>query len=143
MTTIASSTTNPTEIVIAMSDKLSMLYTIRYMNPHVPASASGTVTLAMNVGQNRRKKRKITITTNEMLTTSDSSTSSTDARIVVVRSLSTISFTEGGIQRCSCGNCVLIRFTVSITLAPACLKTINNTARRIGTVCVPAQPPSR
>src|ERR1039458_6439004 len=134
MTTIASSTTNPTEIVIAINDRLSMLYPNRYIAPHVPANASGTVTLAMKVGQNRRKNRKITITTSEMLTTSDNSTSSTDARMVVVRSLSTISFTDGGIQRCSRGNCVLIRSTVSITLAPACLKTINNTARRIGTV---------
>ena len=142
MTTIASSTTNPTEIVMAISERLSMLYPSRYMNPHVPASASGTVTLAMKVGQNRRRNRKITITTSAMLTAIENCTSFTDARIVVVRSLSTSSFTAGGIQRANCGNCSLMRLTVSITLAPACLKTINKTARRIGTVCVPAQPAS-
>src|SRR5436309_6445979 len=102
MTTIASSTTNPTEIVIAISKRLSILYPSRYMNAHVPANANATVTLAMNVGQNRRRNRKITITTSAMLTTSDNSTSSTEARMVVVRSLSTIKFTAGGSQRFNC-----------------------------------------
>ena len=57
----------------------------------VPASASGTVMLAMNVGQNRRRNRKITITTSAMLSISENCTSSTEARMVVVRSLSTVS----------------------------------------------------
>jgi len=43
--------------------------------PTVPDNASGTVTLAMNVGQNRRRKRNTTITTSAMLTTSETSTS--------------------------------------------------------------------
>ena len=59
--------------------------------PNVPARASGTVTLAMNVGQNRRRKRKITMTTSAMLSKQGKLTSCTEARIVVVRSLSTSS----------------------------------------------------
>ena len=49
---------------------------------NVPASASGTVMLAMNVGQNRRRKRKMTITTSAMLSSSENCTSSTEARMV-------------------------------------------------------------
>ena len=39
---------------------------------NVPASANGTVTLAMNVGHSRRRNRKITITTRLILTRRDS-----------------------------------------------------------------------
>ncbi len=69
------------------------------MRANVPASASGTVMLAMNVGQNRRRNRKMTITTSAMLSISENCTSWTEARIVVVRSLISLSLTDGGIHR--------------------------------------------
>ena len=98
ITTMASSTTNPTEMVTAISERLSMLKWHKYMKAKVPASASGTVMLAMNVGQNRRRNRKITITTSAMLSSSENCTSCTDARMVVVRSLISVSLTDGGIH---------------------------------------------
>ena len=49
----------------------------------MPASASGTVMLAMNVGQNRRKNRKITMHHQRMLSMSENCTSCTEARMVV------------------------------------------------------------
>ena len=104
----------------------------------VPASASGTVMQAMKVGQKRRKKTKMTITTSEMLSKSENCTSSTEARIVVVRSLSWKILIEGGIHFVSCGSAARIRSTVSITFAPGCLKTISSTAG-----WVPAQPATR
>ena len=65
------------------------------MKANVPASASGTVMLAMKVGQNRRRNRKITITTSAMLSSSENCTSCTEARIVVVRSLISVSLIDG------------------------------------------------
>ena len=88
ITTMASSTTNPTQMVTAIRERLSMLKWQRYMKAKVPASASGTVMLAMNVGQNRRRNRKMTITTRAMLSRRENCTSCTEARMVVVRSLS-------------------------------------------------------
>ncbi len=40
--TMASSTTNPVEMVSAISDRLSRLKPSRYMTPNVPISDSGT-----------------------------------------------------------------------------------------------------
>ena len=66
ITTMASSTTKPTETVSAISERLSKLYPKRYMKPKVPARESGTVTPAINVGQSRRKNRNITMMTSAM-----------------------------------------------------------------------------
>src|ERR1035441_6260981 len=79
------------------------------MKAKVPDSASGTVMLAMNVGQNRRRKRKMTSTTSAMLSMSENCTSFTETRMVVVRSLISISLTDGGIHRSSCGSTARIR----------------------------------
>ena len=87
ITTIASSTTNPTQMVTAIRERLSILKWHKYINANVPDSASGTVTLAMNVGQNRRRNRKITITTSPIDNMSVNCTSSTEARMVWVRSI--------------------------------------------------------
>ena len=92
----------------------------------------------MNVGQKRRRKRKITMTTRAMLRTNEVWTSSTEARMVVVRSLRMERSTDGGIQRSNWGNSALIRSTVSMTFAPACLEMMTNTAG-----FMPDQPPRR
>jgi hypothetical protein len=84
ITTIASSTTKPVEMVSAMSERLSRLYPIRYMTPKVPMSDSGTATLGMMASRGLRRNANTTRMTRMTEMMSDRSTSCTDARIVVV-----------------------------------------------------------
>ncbi len=88
--TTASSTTNPTEIVSAMSERLSRLKPQTYMTPNVPTKATGIVTLGMMVAQALRRNRKITMTTSATDSIRVNSTSLTEARIVSVRSETTL-----------------------------------------------------
>ena len=57
------------------------------MTANVPISDSGTATLGMIVAAKLRRNRKITITTSPTVSTISNFTSSTEARIVVVRSV--------------------------------------------------------
>ena len=57
------------------------------------------------------------------------STSATEARMVWVRSVRIVTSIAGGIVACSCGSAALIWSTVSITLAPGCLKTASRMQR--------------
>ncbi len=116
--TIASSTTKPVAIVSAISVRLLMLKPARYMTPNVPTSDSGTATLGMIVAATLRKNRNITITTSAIASSSSNCTSCTDARIVVVRSVSTATSIAAGSELCICGSRALTRLTTSITLAP-------------------------
>src|ERR1017187_7192729 len=75
ITTMASSTTKPVEMVKAISDKLSMLNPSRYITPKVPTSESGTATEGMIVAHISRRKRKTTSTTRHTLIMSETSTS--------------------------------------------------------------------
>ena len=54
--TMASSTTNPVEMVNAIRDRLFRLYPHRYMTPKVPISESGTAMPGMMVARSERKK---------------------------------------------------------------------------------------
>ena len=128
---MASSTTKPTAMVSAISDRLSRLKCIRYIAANEPASAKGTVTLGMSVAQKLRRNSRITITTRQMVSTSVNSTSSTEARIVTVRSRMVSTLTAGGMRAVSCGSCALIWSTVSMTLAPGCLNTARMTPSRL------------
>ena len=85
-TTMASSTTKPTAMVSAISERLSRLKLSRYIEANEPSSARGTVTPGMNVAQKLRRNSNITSTTSTMVRPSVNSTSATEARIVVVRS---------------------------------------------------------
>ena len=58
ITTIASSTTNPVQIARAISERLSRLYSKRYITPNVPMMDSGTAILGMIVAQALRKNMK-------------------------------------------------------------------------------------
>src|ERR1700743_3436136 len=104
---MASSTTNPVEIVSAMSDRLSRLYPSRYITAKVPMSETGTATAGISVACTlrrkmkttnkkhtpptnkkvhactRQRKKKTTRMTKTMEITSVDSTSFTEARIVV------------------------------------------------------------
>ena len=104
ITTIASSTTKPVEMVSAMSDRLSRLYPHKYMTPNVPISEIGTTTPGINVARQFRKKRKTTRMTSKIEMSSVNSTSWTDARMVVVRSSTTDILIAGEIEACNWGS---------------------------------------
>ena len=77
--TIASSTTNPVEMVSAISDRLSRLYPSRYIAAKVPIRDSGTATLGIIVAYRFRRNRKMTMTTRKTVSSNSNSTSSTEA----------------------------------------------------------------
>ena len=54
-TTIASSTTKPTAMVIAISERLSRLKPSRYITAVAPASESGTTTAGISVARTLRR----------------------------------------------------------------------------------------
>src|SRR3954452_3725056 len=116
--TIASSTTKPVAMVSAINVRLLILKPARYMTPNVPTSDNGTATLGINVAATLRRNKKITMTTSATASMSSNCTSLTEARIVVVRSVSRTASTEPGSEALSCGNNFLIRSTTSMTLAP-------------------------
>ncbi len=116
--TIASSTTKPVAMVSAMSVRLLIEKPARYITPNVPTSESGTATLGMIVAETLRRNRKITMTTRATASRSSNCTSETEARIVVVRSVSNFTSMLPGSEACNCGSNALTRLTVSITLAP-------------------------
>src|ERR1700676_503980 len=120
-TTIASSTTKPTAIVSAIRDRLSRLKPKRYIAAQAPNNASGTVTDGMTVTQKLRMNIMITSTTSTTVRPSANSTSATEARMVMVRSRTVTTLTEGGIAAVSAGSRALMLSTVSMTLAPGCL----------------------
>jgi len=80
----------------------------------------GTATLGITVAAKFRRNRKITITTSPMVSISSNCTSSTDARMVTVRSVSVVISTAGGSEALSCGSSCLTRSTTSMMLAPGC-----------------------
>src|SRR5580704_1998878 len=94
-TTMASSTTKPTEMVSAIRERLSRLKLSTYMQAKEPSNASGTVTLGMSVAQKLRRNSNMTITTSTMVSNRVNSTSSTEARIVTVRSCKIETLMEG------------------------------------------------
>ncbi len=120
ITTIASSTTNPVEIVSAISDKLSRLYPHRYMIANVPISDTGTATLGISVARQFRKNTNTTKMTRITDKISDRSTSFTDARIVVVRSSTISESMPCGIVALMYGSASRMRFTVAMMFAPGC-----------------------
>ncbi len=126
--TMASSTTNPVEIVSAISVRLLRLKPAKYIATHVPISDSGTATAGIQVVDSRRRKRKITSTTSATVRPSSSCTSAMDARMVVVRSVSTETWTAGGSVAESVGSSALMRSTTSIVFAPGWRCTLTITA---------------
>src|SRR6267154_3477036 len=96
-TTMASSTTKPTAIVSAIRDILSILKLRKYMAANEPSSDKMTVTLGMAVAQRLRRNKRTTSTTSPTVNRRVNSTSSTDARMVVVRSRTVSTVIPGGI----------------------------------------------
>src|SRR5271170_366285 len=116
--TMASSTTKPVEMVSAISVRLLRLKPSRYITAKVPMRESGTAMLGMIVAANVRRKTKMTATTSAMHRQSSNSTSATDARTVVVRSVRTEILIVGGIVALSFGSSALMRSTTAMMLAP-------------------------
>src|ERR1700693_1486213 len=96
--TMASSTTNPTESVKAISDKLFKLYPSRYIAANVPTIDKGTTTPGITVADRLRRNRKITITTRQTVKTSVNSTSRIDFRMDSEASNMMWRCTDGGIS---------------------------------------------
>jgi hypothetical protein len=82
----------------------------------------------MTVPATLRRKRKMTSTTRTTERNSSNCTSSTDARMVVVRSVRTDTSTPAGSVRFSCGRSAVMRSTTSMTLAPGWRWTLRITA---------------
>jgi len=72
----------------------------------------------MTVAEKLRRKRNMTITTSATVSSISNCTSATEARIVVVRSVSTTTCTEAGSELRSCGISALIRSTTAMIFAP-------------------------
>src|ERR1700722_10039959 len=98
ITTIASSTTKPVEIVRAINERLSTLYPHKYMTPKVATSETGTTTAGINVARGLRRRRNTTSITRAMATSMVRSISKTDERIVVVRSSTTVMLMAAGME---------------------------------------------
>ena len=106
--TMASSTTKPVAMVSAIRLRLLSEKCSRYIAPNAPTRLSGTATEAMKVAARLRRKTKITATTSSTESISSNSTSVTEARMPVVRSLTTVTFTDGGIAEVRSGRLFLI-----------------------------------
>ena len=103
-TTMASSTTNPVEIASAMSERLSRLYPQAYMTAKVPISERGTAMLGMIVALTVLRNAKTTRMTSTTEIRRVISMSRTEARIVVVRSITTSTLIAGDMDALNCGN---------------------------------------
>jgi hypothetical protein len=119
-TTIASSTTKPVAIVSAIRERLLRLKPHRYMMPKVAIRETGTATLGMSVARQLRRKMNTTSTTRQTATISVRSTSRNDARIVVVRSITTSTLMALGIEARICGSISVTLSTVSMMFAFGC-----------------------
>ncbi len=115
---MASSTTKPVAMVSAINVRLFTEKPARYITPKVPISDSGTATEGMIVALARRRNRNVTMTTSAMAISSSCCTSVTEARMVWVRSVSTVTSRPAGRLSVMLGSKALMRSTTSITLAP-------------------------
>ena len=107
---------------------------MNHMPASVPLIDSGTVTAAARVGISRRMNTSTTSSTSTMVISMVYCTSSTLARIVVVRSEMTETWMSGGSHRISCGSRARRPSAVSMTLAPASLVMVSRIAG-----CLPSQ----
>src|SRR5213076_738539 len=115
--TTASSTTKPVEIVSAINERLLRLKPSPYITANVPTMDTGTVMDGMNVAAADLKNTKMTRTTRATASISSTWTSCTEARMVVVRSVSTVTCTAAGKPLWSCGKSCLTQLQSSLPAA--------------------------
>jgi hypothetical protein len=127
--TMASSTTNPTDSVSAISERLSRLYPNSHIAANVPTIDNGSARLGITVAERLRRNRKMTRTTRPSVMSRVSFTSWTESRIPCERSYSVCTRTDVG----SCGpRAATVRDTASATatvLVPGCRCTASMMAR--------------
>ena len=87
------------------------------MAPNVPKMEIGTATLVISVARKLRRKKYTTIVTSMTASTKVSSVSCSEARIVVLRSMATVTFISAGIAASKCGNSAFTLSMVSMMLA--------------------------
>ena len=93
---MASSTTNPVATVSAISERLSRLYLNRNITAKVPSKLTVTATPGISVARPFLRKTSTTSTTRTMASNNVRSTSRSEARMVMVRSIDTLSWMAGG-----------------------------------------------
>ena len=99
-----------------------------YITPKVPIKDRGTATLGIMVAATLRRNRKITITTSAMVSSNSNCTSSTEARIVLVRSVRVETVIDFGSVSFNCGRSKLMRSTTEMMFAPGCRWILRITA---------------
>ena len=100
------------------------------MTAKVPTSETGTATLGMRVARTLRRKTKTTSVTRITEISSVRSTSRSEARMVVVRSSTTLRSMAPGMAALRRGISATTRSTVSMMLAPGWRKMITSTDGR-------------
>ena len=127
-TTMASSTTKPTAIVIAINESVSSVKPATHIAAKLPAMERGTEIPTAIVCARLRRKTSTTPITRRMATSSVFIKSRIEERMDSVRSVSVLILTPAGIQRPSSGKSAFTASTVSITLASGCLVICKITA---------------
>ncbi len=127
--TMASSTTNPTASVSAISDRLSMLKFSTYITENVPTMAMGSVRLGITVAVTFRRNTKITSTTNTSAASSESFTSRTLSLMPMERSYRVVTFTEGGSAGRISSSAAFTRSATATVFVPGCRMTASTMAR--------------
>ncbi|MNO67917.1 hypothetical protein D3C76_587340 [compost metagenome] len=117
-TTMASSTTNPTEMTMATRVRLFRLKPSTYISAQLAISDTPSTLDTTRVADHWRRNSAITPITRATAIIRVSSTSCSEARMVWVRSCSTDTSTEAGSISCSLGRAASTRSTVSTMLAP-------------------------
>ena len=97
------------------------------MPPNVPRMEIGTAMPGISVARKLRKKAKTTSVTNVIAIRSVSSVSRNESRMVVLRSMATVTLTSAGMAACKCGNDSFTLSMVSMMLAPGWRKTMTST----------------
>ena len=106
-----------------------MLYPQRYMMAQVPSSETGTATPGISVARPLRRKIKTTMMTRTMEIINVHSTSSTEARMVVVRSRTMVISMPAGMDALIESSSARSRSTVWMILAPGWRKMMIGIAR--------------
>src|SRR6202046_4191496 len=115
-TTMASSTTNPVEIVNAISDRLLRLKPKRYITPKEPMIEVGTATLGIAAARTLRKKANTTRITRKTAVTNVVSVSVSDCLMVFDRSTATVRSTSPGSEAIKRGNSARTLSTAGVVL---------------------------
>ena len=102
-TTIASSTTNPTATTIATSVRLLRLKPSTYIRAKLAISDTPNTAETIRVADHWRRNSAITAITSSTAISRVISTSCSEARMVLVRSLSTVTCTDAGSMACRAG----------------------------------------